>query len=300
MQNMDISKLILDNREEKNRFIQTLTNNYQVITLKANIPGINKNTNEAYLLINYFNQILLTKGYQKSNTLNGADGPMYIYLTDKDKDVKDEMVKIEEENVLGRFVDIDVFNGSISNNRGFLRKCYLCDKPAFVCSRNKEHTMEEITLYIQKNIEKELVKIVKLMCDEAILEELNLHPKFGLVTPYTNGSHSDMNYDLMVNAKNAILDSFVEMFLAGYKNNDIKKIFALSRQIGIDAEKKMFKATNNINAYKGLIFDLGLIVSALGYKLSHLNQCIDIFEIIKQMTKGITNELKCGKETFGK
>ena len=48
----------------------------------------------------------------------------------------------------------------------------------------------------------------------------------------------------------------------------------------------MFKATNNINAYKGLIFDLGLIVSALGYKLSHLNQCIDIFEIIKQMTKG--------------
>ena len=111
--------------------------------------------------------------------------------------------------------------------------------------------MEEITLYIQKNIEKELVKIVKLMCDEAILEELNLHPKFGLVTPYTNGSHSDMNYELMVNAKNAILDSFVEMFLVGYKNNDIKKIFALSRQIGIDAEKKMFKATNNINAYKG-------------------------------------------------
>ena len=109
-----------------------------------------------------------------------------------------------------------------------------------------------------------------------------------------------MNYDLMVNAKNAILDSFVEMFLAGYKNNDIKKIFALSRQIGIDAEKKMFKATNNINAYKGLIFDLGLIVSALGYKLSHLNQCIDIFEIIKQMTKFITNELKCGNETFGK
>ena len=300
MQNMDISKLILDNREEKNRFIQTLTNNYQVITLKANIPGINKNTNEAYLLINYFNQILLKKGYQKSNTLNGADGPMYIYLTDKDKDVKDEMVKIEEENVLGRFVDIDVFNGSISKNRGFLRKCYLCDKPAFVCSRNKEHTMEEITLYIQKNIEKELVKIVKLMCDEAILEELNLHPKFGLVTPYTNGSHSDMNYELMVNAKNAILDSFVEMFLVGYKNNDIKKIFALSRQIGLDAEKKMFKATNNINAYKGLIFDLGLIVSALGYKLSHLNQCIDIFEIIKQMTKGITNELKCGNETFGK
>lgn len=300
MQNMDISKLILDNREEKNRFIQTLTNNYQVITLKANIPGINKNTNEAYLLINYFNQILLSKGYKKSNTLNGADGPMYIYLTDKDKDVKDEMVKIEEENVLGRFIDIDVFNGSISNNRGFLRKCYLCDKPAFVCSRNKEHTMEEITLYIQKNIEKELVKIVKLMCDEAILEELNLHPKFGLVTPYTNGSHTDMNYELMVNAKNAILDSFVEMFLVGYENNDIKKIFALSRQIGIDAEKKMFKATNNINAYKGLIFDLGLIVSALGYKLSHLNQCIDIFEIIKQMTKGITNELKCGNETFGK
>lgn len=300
MQNSDISKLILDNREEKNKFIQSLTNNFQVITLKANIPGIDKNTNEAYLLINYFDQILSSNGYIKSNVLTGADGPMYIYLTDKDKNVKDEMVKVEENNILGRFVDIDVFNESISYSRDFLRKCYLCDKPAFVCSRNKEHTLEEITDFIQKNIEKELIKIVKLLCDEAILEELNLHPKFGLVTPYTNGSHTDMNYDLMVNAKNAILDSFVEMFLAGYKNNNIKKIFALSRQIGIDAEKKMFKATNNINAYKGLIFDLGLIVSALGYKLSHLNQNIDIFEIIKQMTKGITNELKCGNETFGK
>ena len=95
---------------------------------------------------------------------------------------------------------------------------------------------EDKSSSITKNIEKEFCKIVKLMCDEAIMEELNIHPKFGLVTPYTNGSHQDMNYDIMIKAKNAILDSFVEMFKVGFTNDDLNKIFKESRMIGIDAE----------------------------------------------------------------
>lgn len=300
MQRLIISKNILDNREEKNIFIQSLIKENQVVSLKANIPGINKNTKEAFILINYFDQILKSKGYKKSHQLFGADGPMYIYLADKKLNIKEEMIRLEEENSLGRFVDIDVFNNSISLNRKTLRKCYLCDNPAFFCARNKSHKLEEITEFIEKNIEKELCEIVKLVCDEAIMEELNIHPKFGLVTPYTNGSHKDMNYKLMIKAKNSILDSFVEMFKVGYHNNDLDTIFKESRQIGLDAEKKMFKATKNVNCYKGLIFDLGLVTASIGYKLSHLNFDVDIFQTIKQMTKGITEELKYGNDTFGK
>ena len=34
-----------------------------------------------------------------------------------------------------------------------------------------------------------------------MIKELDLHPKFGLVTPISNGSHKDMNYKLMIKAR---------------------------------------------------------------------------------------------------
>ena len=80
---MDKSKSILENREEKNIFIQKYVDKYQVITLKANVPGNDKNIKEAYVLINYFDKLLHNLGFEKSYFLDGADGPMYIYFTDK-------------------------------------------------------------------------------------------------------------------------------------------------------------------------------------------------------------------------
>ncbi len=297
---MEKSNRILKNREEKNHFIQKYINDFQVISLKANIPGPNKQTKEAYILTAYFDQILEKQGYKKSQILDGDDGPMYIYLTLKTKNIKEQMIKIEEDTILGRFVDIDVFNSSISLSRNNLRKCYICDNPAFVCARNMSHSIPELTNYISKKVENYLCEIVKLLCDEVIMEELNIHPKFGLVTPYSNGSHKDMNYNLMITAKDAIINYFVEMFLIGYNEDNLREIFDKIRMIGQKAEQIMFISTKGINAYKGLIFDLGLMVASIGYKLSHLNIQNDIFDNIKEMTKGITKELDNGNETFGK
>ena len=127
--------------------------------------------------------------------------------------------RYEENDKLGRFVDIDVYYDSINSiNRNKLRKCYLCEKPAFVCGRNKSHSQEEILDYIKQNVLDNLVNIINNLCDHSIMEELNLHPKFGLVTPYTNGSHKDMDFNLMIKAKEAIIPYFKKMFLEGYKN----------------------------------------------------------------------------------
>lgn len=296
---MEISNLILEDREKKNHIIKQYIKDYQVITLKANIPGTNKQTKEAYILLNYFDKLLNEKKLNVNMILDGADGPMYIYLTSKDQSLKEQMIKLEE-SILGRFVDIDVFNGPVSENRRNLRKCYICDLPAAVCGRLQKHSKEELNEYIYTTIKSHLSKIIRNICDESIMEELNMHPKFGLVTPYTSGSHSDMTYETMIAAKNAILDSFVEMFNFSYDCDDIDTIFKRSRLIGLNAEKKMNEATNNVNAYKGLIFVLGLFVSSIGYKVSHLNQNVDIFEVIKTMTKDITKELLDGHDTFGK
>ena len=90
---MEISKLILEDREKKNRYIHKYINDYQVITLKANIPGTNKQSNEAYLLLNYFDKLLFRKNLNVWEILDGADGPMYIYLTSKEQSLKKEMIK---------------------------------------------------------------------------------------------------------------------------------------------------------------------------------------------------------------
>ena len=58
---MEISNLILEDREKKNHIIKQYINDYQVITLKANIPGTNKQTKEAYILLNYFDKLLNEK-----------------------------------------------------------------------------------------------------------------------------------------------------------------------------------------------------------------------------------------------
>ena len=296
---MEIKDLILKNREDKHLFISNLIKDYNVLTLKANIPGIDKQCKEAYILINYFDKLLSNKGINKTYELDGADGLMYVYLFNSEIS-KDMMIEIEENTLLGRFIDLDVFNKTNKSiNRKNLRKCFICDNPAFVCARNKTHSIYELKEHLNQQITSELKKVIYNLCNESILTELNLHPKFGLVTPYSNGSHNDMNYDIMIKGKDKILDSFVEMFFVGYNSSDLEEIFVKIRKIGKVAEEEMLKVNNGINTYKGLIFDLGLIVTAIGYQLGN-NLKESIFDIIKKLMLEIQKEPDDNIMTFGK
>jgi len=298
---MELVNNILQAREEKSNLIKQYINDYQIITLKANIVGENKNIREAYILLSYFDKLISSYCIKKI-IKESYDGPYIIYLCDKLKPLKNEMVLIEEQEELGRFVDIDVYyNEEKSLNREKIRKCYLCEKAAFVCGRERNHTNEQLNDYLKEKILLYLCKQIYKLCDESMMEELNLHPKFGLVTPLTNGSHNDMDYTLMLKAKKAILPYFVEMFKQGYNNNDnLIQLFNNVRNIGLKAEAAMNLQTYNINAYKGLIFALGLVVTGLAVKLSNINSDKTMPDFIKLMTEGITKELVIGEETYGK
>ena len=301
MKNMELINNILQAREEKSNIVKQYINDYQIITLKANIVGEDKNISEAYILLSYFDKIISSYSLNKI-VKDSFDGPYIIYLCDKTKPLKQEMVLLEENDPLGRFVDIDVYyNEEQSLNRKHLRKCYLCDKAAFVCGKERNHTAKELNDYLKENVKKHLINIINELCDKSIMSELNLHPKFGLVTPLTNGSHKDMDYNLMIKAKEAIIPYFIQMFEETYNSNkNINEIFNNVRNIGINAEKAMLLKTNGINAYKGLIFALGLVITSFAIKLSNLKSKYSIFDYIKQMTKGITKELEFGYETYGK
>lgn len=288
----NIADKILIDREKKDNLIKSYTDSYQVVSLKANIPGINKNIKEAFVIVSIFDKQILKYNPLKRMYFDSYDGPYIIYLFNKNKNLKKDMIKIESKNKLARFIDVDVFlNQGHSLNRSKPRTCYICNDTALICSRMKRHSTEQLLKHIEKVTSSYLKRLIKKMINEAMLKELNLHPKFGLVTPLTNGSHKDMDYNLMINAKNAILDDLVEMFMLGYTSNlNIDELFIETRKIGIKADKHMFEATNNVNAYQGLIFNLGLVLVNLGKALKENLLLTDVFNNIKLMSKNFINE----------
>lgn len=87
--------------------------------------------------------------------------------------------------------------------------------------------------------------------------ELACAPKPGLVTPFSRGSHSDMDAGTFLRSLFALRGYFVAIAQAG--GNDAP--FESLRSLGIAAEAAMLRATGGINTHRGAIFSLGLLVA---------------------------------------
>ena len=91
----------------------------------------------------------------------------------------------------------------------------------------------------------------------ALHAELACAPKPGLVTPFDTGSHTDMDAATFLRSLFALRGYFVAIAQAGIDNAP----FARLRQLGIDAEAAMLRATGGINTHRGAIFSLGLLTA---------------------------------------
>jgi triphosphoribosyl-dephospho-CoA synthase len=88
--------------------------------------------------------------------------------------------------------------------------------------------------------------------------ELVLYPKPGLVSPVDNGSHTDMTAATFMRSLFALRHYFARICRAGVDNAP----FAVLRQLGIDAEARMLRASGGVNTHRGAIWALGLLVTA--------------------------------------
>ena len=88
--------------------------------------------------------------------------------------------------------------------------------------------------------------------------ELVTAPKPGLVTPFDTGSHDDMDAATFMRSLFALRGYFLAIAEAGAAAAP----FARLKQLGIDAEAAMMRATGGINTHRGAIFSLGLLVAA--------------------------------------
>lgn len=102
--------------------------------------------------------------------------------------------------------------------------------------------------------------LIDRLAQDALLDEVSLNLKPGLVCPDSQGSHTDMNHPLFLSSISALKGYFGDQFLYGYHTLDFESI----RQRGLVAEQDMLLETQGINTHKGAIFNLGFACAAIG------------------------------------
>ncbi|WP_291970016.1 triphosphoribosyl-dephospho-CoA synthase CitG [Candidatus Symbiopectobacterium sp.] len=107
---------------------------------------------------------------------------------------------------------------------------------------------------------------ISALAMEALLRELALTPKPGLVDQDNNGSHRDMDHRLFRKSIAAIspwFQIFAELGMQ-HAHTPADQQLCLLRPVGIACEQAMFATTGGVNTHKGGIFSLGLLCFAAG------------------------------------
>ena len=95
-----------------------------------------------------------------------------------------------------------------------------------------------------------------------------------------------MNYNLMLTAVDKISPYLKEIFKATARIDNIYELLMNNQVIGKLAEERMLIATNGVNCYKGLIYNLGLMITASTYSLVNLES----FEYSYFVSKTLSNK----------
>lgn len=133
--------------------------------------------------------------------------------------------------------------------------------------------------------------VIGVEAASAMLAELRLTPKPGLIDQHDNGAHADMNFCLMERSIKALEPFMVEFAKLGFAPllPATESIVAL----GLEAEAAMLLATHGVNTHKGALFALGLAAVALAYQaFSKMNtvpcpSTQDLSELIATLAAGI-------------
>ncbi len=284
-------------REERANHITKLSKEYQnkaIVILKLNTPGENKNLTTLLFVRHLFHEIILnefkTKIIKAAKT-KSLDGDYFYYVITMDPlKVKEKTVFLEENHPLGKLVDLDVYFKTAISRKSLNyqnRKCLICDNDAIICTRSKAHSLEEVLNKISEITKAYLLEDIYHKTLNAFYSELDLYPKFGLVSKENNGVHQDMDYQMFLKSFNAIKPFLKEFILVGL--NDIDNVKNL-QEIGKRAEEAMFKATNNVNTIKGLIFLLGIFLPAISKAILNYQKIPEITLEIKRISAAIIGD----------
>ena len=133
-------------------------------------------------------------------------------------------------------------------------------------------------------------KEVAKLATKALLYEVSISPKAGLVSRLSNGSHKDMDFYTFIDSVLSLSNYFSECYTYGQENNFYSpNFFKNLRDLGKKAEKDMYQATNGINTHKGTIFSMGILISVLASYFKETDE-IDL-KILSQKIKNMCSSL---------
>ena len=207
-------------------------------------------------------------------------------------EVKRAMIGVEAASRFGRLLDIDVLGPDcIPLSRTELglsgRRCLVCGEPAQVCGRSQRHSYEQLRNATNEIIhtflsQRQADRVAALAC-RAMLWEVLVTPKPGLVDRDNRGAHSDMDVFTFAASAAAITPYLREAYLLGCHHPDRVQLLTALRGAGRLAEEEMNRATGNVNTHKGLIYSLGLLCAASG-RCEKLDLCAVLEECGKLAT----------------
>ena len=165
-----------------------------LILFTLNIPGPVK---DSFLYRKIFNQgiIAIKTALTRSGTTYNIEQMLELvtgpeaYLTVLDTNlykIKKIISNIEETHPLGRIFDMDLFDthlNQIKSGRS-MRKCFICSRPAFECSRSRRHSIDDLLDKIRIMAEEYFDSIfwkIASTATRAMITEVLVTPKPGLV-----------------------------------------------------------------------------------------------------------------------
>lgn len=260
-----------DRRVEKQK--ELLKNGFPIVCFTMNIAGEVKNTPLIERAFN-FGLTLLEESldayeivaYDEERAKTGCCA--YMSINADGKKIKEICVNIEESTPIGRLFDIDVILPSGKKlERANERGCLICGKAGRECAASRAHSADELFEKTQNIIKDHFARQnVFDLAIEALLYEVNVTPKPGLVDRQNNGSHSDMCQKTFLKSAKAIKPYFEKCFLIGKNSgsSDEKQLFALLKSEGIKAEEQMRIATGGVNTHAGAIYSFGILLATIG------------------------------------
>ena len=209
---------------------------------------------------------------------------------------KKKTVLIEEFHPLGRLFDIDVLDQSgISVSRSMLglppRSCLLCSESGKLCRRRGGHSLsslqEKVAILLDEFFKKEAASHCAELAVRALLYEVAVTPKPGLVDRQNSGAHTDMDFFTFMSSSAALGTYFQEVFFTGWDFGEDapEALMERLRYIGQQAERRMMRATGGVNTHKGLIFSMGILCAAIGAVQSHTAKKPDTASILQVCQK---------------
>jgi triphosphoribosyl-dephospho-CoA synthase len=115
-------------------------------------------------------------------------------------------------------------------------------------------------------LETQRANAVGALARQALLKEVELTPKPGLVDRFNNGAHRDMNLGTFYASVEAIAPWFPTFYRIGASTRHMAsaEVLAHLRPEGRACEEAMLQATGGVNTHKGSIFCMGLLCAAVG------------------------------------